>query len=66
MRRPVDWRHLARPTYRRHRGAPAVAAQRVQRLADVAARDVAAERALTFQGIFNSLIQFSNTIFSEF
>jgi hypothetical protein len=38
----------------------------VRRLADVAARDVAAERAPAFQGIFNSLIQFSNTIFSEF
>jgi hypothetical protein len=38
----------------------------VRRLADVAARDVAAERAPAFQGIFNPLIQFSNTIFSEF
>jgi hypothetical protein len=40
--------------------------RRVRRLADVAARDVVAERALAFQGIFNSLMQFSNTIFSEF
>jgi hypothetical protein len=38
----------------------------VRRLADVAARDVAAERAPAFPGNFNSLIQFSNTIFSEF
>jgi hypothetical protein len=38
----------------------------VRQLADVVARDVAAERAPVFQGIFNSLIQFSNTIFSEF
>jgi hypothetical protein len=30
----------------------------VQRLADVAARDIAAERALAFQALFNLLIQF--------
>jgi hypothetical protein len=32
----------------------------------VAARDVAAERAPAFQGIFNSLNQLSNAIFSKF
>jgi hypothetical protein len=37
----------------------------VRRLADVAALDVAAERAPTFPSIFNLLIQFSNTFFSE-
>jgi hypothetical protein len=84
VRRPVDWRHLARSTYHgRHGEVPAVAAQRpvvalvprrarparvrhVRWRADVAARDVAVEHAPAFQGIFNSLIQFSNTIFSEF
>jgi hypothetical protein len=40
--------------------------RRVRRLADVPARDVATERAPAFPGNFNSLIQFSNTIFSEF
>jgi hypothetical protein len=38
----------------------------VRRRADVATRNVAAERAPTFQGVFNSLNQFSNVIFSEF
>jgi hypothetical protein len=32
----------------------------------MAARDVAAERAPAFQGVFNSLNQFSNAIFSKF
>jgi hypothetical protein len=74
VRRPVDWRHLARSTcHGRHGGAPTVAAQRlmvapmplrarsmrvrrVRRLADVAALDVAAERAPAFPANFNSLI----------
>jgi hypothetical protein len=32
----------------------------------MAACDVTAERAPAFQGVFNSLNQFSNAIFSEF
>jgi hypothetical protein len=46
----------ARPTRVRH----------VRRSTDVAACDVAAERALAFQGDFNLLNRFSNTIFSKF
>jgi hypothetical protein len=38
----------------------------VQWRADVAARDIAAERTPVFQGVFNSLNQFSNAIFSKF
>jgi hypothetical protein len=38
----------------------------VRRRADVAARDVAAERTPAFQGDFNSLNQFSNAISSKF
>jgi hypothetical protein len=37
----------------------------VRRRADVAVRDITAERAPAFQGVFNSLNQFSNTILSE-
>jgi hypothetical protein len=44
------------PTWVRH----------VRRGADVVARDIAAERAPTFQGDFNLLNRFSNTIFSKF
>jgi hypothetical protein len=46
----------ARPTRVRH----------VWRSADVAARDVAVERAPAFQGDFNLLNRFSNTISSKF
>jgi hypothetical protein len=45
----------ARPTRVRH----------VRRLADMVAHDVAAERVTAFQGFCNSLMQFSNTIFSK-
>jgi hypothetical protein len=38
----------------------------VRRSTDVAARDVAAERAPAFQGYFNLLNRFSNTIFAKF
>jgi hypothetical protein len=38
----------------------------VRQRADVVARDVVAERAPVFQGVFNSLNQFSNAIFSKF
>jgi hypothetical protein len=38
----------------------------VRRCADVAARDIAAKRAPTFQGDVNSLNQFSNAISSKF
>jgi hypothetical protein len=59
--RPVDWRHLARSTcHGRHGGGG------VRPRADVVARDVVAERAPVFQGVFNSLNQFSNAIFSKF
>jgi hypothetical protein len=37
----------------------------VRRRADVAVRDITAERAPAFQGVFNSLNQFSNAILSE-
>jgi hypothetical protein len=40
--------------------------RRVRRLADVAAHDVAAERVLAFQNFCNLLMQFFNTIFSNF
>jgi hypothetical protein len=40
--------------------------QRVRRLADVAALDVAVERAPAFPANFNSLIQFSNTFSLNF
>jgi hypothetical protein len=40
--------------------------QHVRRSADVAARDIAAERAPAFQGDFNLQNRFSNTIFSKF
>jgi hypothetical protein len=38
----------------------------VRRSADVAARDIAAERAPAFQGDFNLLNRFKNTIFAKF
>jgi hypothetical protein len=40
--------------------------RRVQRLADVAAHDVAAERVSAFHDVCNSLKQFSNEIFFGF
>jgi hypothetical protein len=40
--------------------------RRVRWLADVAVHDVTAERVLAFQGFCNSLMQFFNTIFSNF
>jgi hypothetical protein len=71
--------HLPRPSWgssRCHSERPMVApaprracptgVRRVRRLADVAALDVAVERAPAFPANFNSLIQFSNTCFSEF
>jgi hypothetical protein len=48
------------------RRALLVRVRHVRRRADVAARDVTAERAPAFQGDFSSLTQFSNPISSKF
>jgi hypothetical protein len=60
---PPSQRPVVTPVPRRAR---MTRVRHVRWRADVAARDVAVEHAPAFQGIFNSLIQFSNTIFSEF
>jgi hypothetical protein len=57
---------MVAPAPRRARLTRVRRVRRVRRLVDVAAHDVTAERVLAFQGFCNSLMQFFNTIFSNF
>jgi hypothetical protein len=57
---------MVAPAPRRARLTRVRRVRRVRRLVDVAAHDVTAERVLAFQGFSNSLMQFFNTIFSNF